>query len=161
MKINTREHDTIFFVIILKSNDYVDNGQNEIYQKDSLEVFMRKISMIVFVLVAFGLSGCAIKYLPPSSQLTIAASAISQAEKAGAYESAPVELKAARKKLEQAKESMKNQDNLTAKWLAEQATVDANLAEAKARSIKSQKTVQEIKESIETLKKEIERKSVR
>ncbi len=121
---------------------------------------MRKISMIFFLLAVFGLFGCATKYPPPSSQLTIANSAINQAEKAGAYESAPVELKAAREKLEQAKESMNRKDNLTAKWLAEQATIDANLAEAKARTVKSQKAVQEIKESIETLKKEIERKSV-
>ncbi|MFO8086672.1 MAG: DUF4398 domain-containing protein [Bacteroidales bacterium] len=122
---------------------------------------MRKTLMMIFLLAVFGLVACAAKVSPPSSQLATATLAINQAESAGAYESAPVELRDARQKLEKARQAMNRKDNLTAKRLAEQATVDANLAEAKARTAKSQKMLQEIKDSIRILQEEIDRKSAR
>ena len=121
---------------------------------------MGKIARMSLFLVVLGLIACGTKYPPPSSQVTLATSAISQAESAGAYESAPVELRMARDKLEQARQAMNRNDNLMAKRLAEQAIVDANLAQAKARTAKSQKSVEEIKESIRTLQEEIDKKSV-
>ncbi|OPL13532.1 MAG: hypothetical protein AVO38_13335 [delta proteobacterium ML8_D] len=121
---------------------------------------MKKFSMLILSLVVLGLTACGAKYPLPSSKLNMATSAINQAEDAGAYDSAPVELKAARENLEQARQAVNRKDNLTAERLAEKAIVDANLAQAKARTAKSQKAVEEIRESIRILQEEIDRKSV-
>lgn len=122
---------------------------------------MKTYTKVMLLLAAFGLAACGSKYPPPDSQISLASSAISKAESAGAYEAAPVELKAAREKLNEAKRLMQREDNLSAQRLAEQAIVDANLAEAKARTAKSQDAVNEVKESIRTLQEEIDRKTLR
>ena len=118
---------------------------------------MKKSLKMVMVLALLALTACGTKFPPPDREITMATSAITQADSAGAYESAPVELKSARDKLGQAKQAMHNEDNLTAKRLAEQALVDANLALAKSRKAKSQKAVDELKSSIQALQEEIDR----
>lgn len=105
------------------------------------------------------LAGCAVQTAAPTKQVTLATQSIAQAESSGAVEFAPVELKAARDKLSQAKLAMDNEENLKAKRLADEAMVDANLAEAKARSAKSQKVVEELKESINVLQEEMNRRT--
>jgi chromosome segregation ATPase len=124
-----------------------------------MEGFMKKTLIMVLLLLVFGLSACATKYPPPDTEISMARSAISQAEKAGAYEAAPVELRSAREKLNQAREALNNEDNLKAMRLAEQAAADANLAEVKARAENSRKALQEIQDSIKALHDEINRKS--
>jgi hypothetical protein len=103
------------------------------------------------------LAGCAIQAPAPEEQVSLAAQSIAQAESSGAVEFAPVEIKSARDKLSQAKIAMDSEENLKAKRLADEAMVDANLAEAKARSAKSQKVVEELKESIRVLQQEMNR----
>lgn len=115
----------------------------------------------MLLLILLGLVACVPKVAPPDSQVRLATSAISQAESVGAYETAPVELRAARDKLNQAKQAMQNKKNLTAQRLAEEAIVDANLAHAKARTAESQKAVEELQESIRTLQEEINRNFAR
>ncbi|MDW7645209.1 MAG: DUF4398 domain-containing protein [Desulfuromonadales bacterium] len=105
------------------------------------------------------LSGCATKAPAPEEQVTMATQSIAQAESSGAMEFAPVELKSARDKLSQAKLAMDKEENIRAKRLADEAMVDANLAEAKARSAKSQLVVDELKESIRVLREEMSRKT--
>ena len=103
------------------------------------------------------LAGCAIQAPAPEEQVRLAAQSIAQAESSGAVEFAPVEIKSARDKLSQAKLAMNRDEHLKAKRLADEAMVDANLAEAKARSAKSQKVVEELKESIRVLQQEMNR----
>jgi len=103
------------------------------------------------------LAGCAVQAPAPDRQVTLATQSIVQAESSGAVEFAPVELKAARDKLSQAKLALNLQENIKAGRLADEAMVDANLAEAKARSAKSQKVVVELQESIRILQQEISR----
>ncbi|MDY6849231.1 MAG: DUF4398 domain-containing protein [Geoalkalibacter sp.] len=103
------------------------------------------------------LAGCAIQAPAPEEQVSLAAQSIAQAESSGAVEFAPVEIKSARDKLSQAKLAMNRDEHLKAKRLADEAMVDANLAEAKARSAKSQKVVEELKESIRVLQQEMNR----
>lgn len=122
---------------------------------------MKKHTQMMLLLAALSLTGCGTKAQPPDAQIALATSAISQAESVGAYESSPVELKAARDKLVQAKQALQREENLTARRLAEQAMADANLAQAKARTAKSRKAVEEIQASIRTLQEEVDRKSVR
>jgi hypothetical protein len=122
---------------------------------------MKKSANMMLLLAILGLTACAAKYPPPDSQISVATSSITQAESVGAFETAPVELRAAKDKLAQARQAMLQKDNLAAQRLAEEATVDANLAQAKARAFKSRKTAEEIKASIRTLQEEIDRKSLR
>ena len=110
------------------------------------------------ILFLFFLTGCADKVPPPTRQITLATQAIAQAEGSGAFESAPMELKSARDKLSLAQRAMEKEDNLKAGRLADEAMIDANLAEAKARSAKAQKTVEELKENIRALREEVDRK---
>lgn len=116
------------------------------------------LNAFVIVLFTFVLAGCADKVPPPTQQITLATQSIAQAESSGAFEFAPVELKAAREKLALAKQAMDKEENDKARRLADEAMVDANLAEAKARSAKSQKVVEEMKESIRVLRQEMDRK---
>lgn len=94
---------------------------------------------------------------PPSQQLTETQMVIQQAEQLGAEDYAPLEIRDARIKLEQAREAVKEENYDKAIRLAEHARVDAELAQIKARSGKAQKEVTELRESIRVLKAEIER----
>lgn len=114
-------------------------------------------SLITLFMVV--LAGCAAQAPVPEKQFTLATQSIAQAERSGAVEFAPVELKSARDKLSQAKLAMDKEENLKAGRLADEAMVDANLAEAKARSAKSQKVVDELRESIRILREELNQKT--
>ena len=122
---------------------------------------MKKSLKIMLCLAVIGLASCSAKFPPPDSQVTMATSAISQAESIGAYDAAPVELASAREKLNQARQAMRTGDNLLAQRWADQATADANLAQAKARTAKSLKSVAEFKEGLRILQEEVDRASAR
>jgi len=117
------------------------------------------LNLLVLVLVAWSLVGCSATIPPPTQKLALSEAAINQAEASGAVEFAPVEMRSAREKLAQARVATNQEENKKALQLAEQAEVDAQLAEAKARTAKAQKAVNELQESIQTLKMEIERKT--
>lgn len=104
-----------------------------------------------------GLAGCA-SVPPPTEQMALARAEVSQAQNAGAMEFAPVELRNAQTKLDQAQKAMQSEEHVTARRLAEQAEVDAKLASAKARTAKAQKAVAELQEGIRVLRQELERK---
>lgn len=110
----------------------------------------------VFVGVLLLAAGCSGSRLP-SPDLSPTRSAIAQADQAGASESAPLALRNARQKLEQAEAASNRGDNRTAQMLAEQAEIDARLAEARARSARAQAAVDELRESVRVLRDEINR----
>ena len=87
-----------------------------------------------------------------------AESAIKQAQDSGAETNAPLQLKIAEDKLAAAKGAAAKEDFLNAKRLADEALVDAKLAEAESLSEKAKKQSREMRESIETLRQELERK---
>lgn len=94
---------------------------------------------------------------PPTQQLTETQMVIQQAEQLGAEEYAPLEIRAAKIKLGLAREAVEAKEFEKAIRLAEQARVDAELAQIKAQSGKAGKEVAELRESIRVLKAEIER----
>lgn len=102
------------------------------------------------------LAGCA-STKPPAPPLNGSRTAVRQAEQAGTQEYAPLELRTAREKLETAEASIEEGDPRKARILVEQAQVDAELDQIKARSAKSQLAVNELRESIQTLRDEIGR----
>ena len=93
----------------------------------------------------------------PQTEMALSESAVKGAEMAGAREHAPIELRRANEKLDKANKAMVKEDYETAKRMAEQATVDAELAESKSDSLQSRVALQEIKDSIALMREEISR----
>ncbi len=107
----------------------------------------------ILIIGLLSLAGCATTKQPPSSQtgkMALSQAAVEKASSEGAYEYAPLELKTARDKIEDAKTATRAKEYITAERLLEQATVDAELAEAKSKTAKSQKVVDELKRRVST-----------
>jgi uncharacterized lipoprotein YmbA len=96
---------------------------------------------------------------PPNAQVAVSAAAVNHAAGAGAPELAPVEMRLARDKLQRANVAMTTKDYGQALALAQEAQVDAQLAEAKAHSAKARKAAEEVREDGRVLREEIERKN--
>jgi hypothetical protein len=84
----------------------------------------------------------------------VAKSSVARAEQSGAPEWAPVEMAAARDKLARAEKAAADKDAQPATQLAEQANVDAQLAEATAQQQKSHKAATEFDASMQALRQE-------
>jgi hypothetical protein len=94
---------------------------------------------------------------PPTDTVNAAETSITKAQQADAEPVARLELHMAREHLEQAKAAMEDGRNEEARELAEKALVEAELAEARASSARAQRNVAEIRETIATLRREIDR----
>ena len=117
--------------------------------------YLKMLPMIVGIGV---ISACG-STNPPTQQITETRMVIEQAEQEGAQEYAPLEIRNAKIKLQQAREAVEAKDHEKATRLLEHARVDAELAQTKAVSAKSQKAAAELKEGIRVLKEELERKN--
>jgi hypothetical protein len=95
----------------------------------------------------------------PTEQMALSTAAVTSAASAGGTETAPAEMQMARDKLNRAKLAMTKEDYDSARGLAEEAQVDAQLAEAKAHSGKAGKAAAELQESIRVLREELNRKN--
>ena len=94
---------------------------------------------------------------PPTEQMAVSTAAVARAAQAGGTELAPGDMALARDKLAQANAALAQEKNDNARTLAEQAQVDAQVAEAKARSVKANKAAAELQESNRVLRQEIQR----
>jgi hypothetical protein len=106
------------------------------------------------------LAGCARNEVsPPKNQLNTASEAMERAAQANAHQFAAFEMATADRKLLQARDLARSDDDddrRKAARLAEQVTADARLAEARAR-LASAKTINEqAKETLEALRRETE-----
>jgi hypothetical protein len=90
----------------------------------------------------------------PLEQLAVAKASVQRAEQAGATELAPVEMSTARDKLQRAEQAAQNHDGQVATRLADQANVDAQLAEATAREHRSHQAEMELQASLQALRQE-------
>lgn len=111
--------------------------------------------LFVMALVAAGCAGTP----PPTEKVEVAEAAVRQADTRGAADAAALELRLARDKLERARIAMAEERYVTARRLAEQAQVDALLAEAKAQSAAALASAREMQDSIESLRGEAQRAS--
>jgi hypothetical protein len=95
---------------------------------------------------------------PPTAQVAVSTEAVANAVSAGGPELAPTEMKSARDKLDRANAAMlaKNYDSALA--LAQEAQVDAGLAQAKAQSVKARKAADAVREDSRALTEELDRK---
>jgi hypothetical protein len=106
--------------------------------------------------VFLAMAGCASAPVP-TEQLAVSKSAIDSATTAGGTEFAPLELKAARDKLEAANQAVASKHYEQAANLASEAQVDAKLAETKALSAKAQKSVAETQDNLRSMLQEVNR----
>ena len=102
--------------------------------------------------------GCASTPIP-NEKIAVAKASVQRAEQSGAPEFAPVELAAAKDKLNRAEKAASDREAQPATMLAEQAEVDAQLAEATATKQKSHKAAMEFDASMQTLRQESMRNS--
>jgi hypothetical protein len=93
----------------------------------------------------------------PNEKLAVAKASVQRAEAAGAAEFAPVEMASARDKLARAESAATAHDVRPATQLAEQANVDAQLAEATAQEHKSHKAAADLDASLNALRSESSR----
>ena len=111
---------------------------------------------VIAVFTVLIVSGCASTGDMPREQMAVARAAVDRAAgPAGA--DAPLEVSEARNKLERATAAVARRDYDEARRLAEQAEVDANLAEARSHSVRSNRALQEVREGIRQLREEIGR----
>lgn len=104
---------------------------------------------------------CATVEPMPAAEIAAAQAAVTQAESAGAQRAAPVELLAAREKLEKADVAVREERFGDARRLAEAAEADALLADRKARAAKAQSAADELVRSNELLRIEAGRNAPR
>ncbi len=102
--------------------------------------------------------GCA-SMPAPSEQMAVSKATINSAVSAGGNEFASIEMRAAQEKMDRANRALEKEDYENARLLAEQAQVDARLAEKKAQSAKAQKAAEVIQNDIRILREEINRKT--
>ena len=100
---------------------------------------------VVAVLAA--LAGCAQAPVPHEA-LTTADLAVVRARRAGAADHASVELARAEAKLEQARAAVRAKAHERARTLAEQALVDAELAEVKAQAAQEEVSARSLRERV-------------
>ena len=115
---------------------------------------LRRIGVIVGAAIL--VAGCA-STPPPTAQMAISKTAVSNASSAGGTEYAPLQLKSAKEKLDAAERAMVEKNYVLAKQLAEEAQVDAELAVAMARSNQAKKAADAVQEDSRALHQEIDR----
>jgi hypothetical protein len=111
-------------------------------------------------LAVLAVAGCASMPVP-SEQMAVAAAAVQRANTSGTGANAPGELQVALGKLASAQEAVARKDYARARQLAEQAEVDARVAELHAQSTRSVAAAQESQDAARALREEINRKTVR
>jgi septal ring factor EnvC (AmiA/AmiB activator) len=103
--------------------------------------------------IAFGIVACASAPMPVD-KLAVAKTSVERAEQAQAAQFAQVELSTARNKLAAAQSAADKKDADVAARLADQADVDAQLAESTARAKQQEQMVTEMDASLRDLRNE-------
>ena len=111
-----------------------------------------------FAATVVALAACASNPVA-DEKIAVAKASLQRAEGSGAPEFAPVELASARDKLARAEKANTDRNLQPATLLAEQANIDAELAEANAQQQRSHKAAMEFDTSMQTLRQESTRSS--
>ena len=106
-----------------------------------------------FAATVVALAACASNPVA-DEKIAVAKASLQRAEGSGAPEFAPVELASARDKLARAEKANTDRNLQPATLLAEQANIDAELAEANAQQQRSHKAAMEFDTSMQTLRQE-------
>ena len=106
-------------------------------------------------MISLLLASCA-SVKPGPGAFESAEQGILAAERAGAVELAPVELKFAREKLAEAQRGMELRKYAIALYLVEESEINSELAIEQSRAAKSRRKVNELRRSNELLREEME-----
>jgi hypothetical protein len=123
------------------------------FQSSSLSARIAALAVI-----AMWLSACASNPVA-DEKIAVAKASLQRAEQAGAPQTAPVELASARDKLARAEKANADHNLQPATMLAEQANIDAQVAEATAQQERSHKAAVEFDASMRALRQEATRSS--
>lgn len=121
-------------------------------------ITLNGIRNAIWCAVAFGIVACASAPMPVD-KLAVAKSSVDRAEQAQAAQYAQVELNTARNKLAAAQAAADKHDADVAARLADQADVDAQLAEYTSRAKQQQQLVDQMDASLRDLRNETLRNS--
>lgn len=110
---------------------------------------------VIALLLASPLTAFAGKKDDAQIALTEARSAVQAAERSGAPEQVPVEMKVARDSLDQAEQELDDREWEDARMYAQRTVYDARLAEARARQLRAEALTAEIEASVNSLQAEI------
>jgi hypothetical protein len=117
---------------------------------------MTQFRKIVLMSCGLLLAGCATAPKPSPDILDSAEQGIAAAERAGAAELAPVELRFAREKLAAARANFEAEEYDDARWLVEQSEINSELAIEQSRAAQSRRRVNELRRSNEILREELQ-----
>ncbi len=120
-------------------------------------VLPRRATLALTGLAVLTLAACA-SVPPPTAQLAVSTAAVAHAAAAGGQTSPTPELALARDKLQRANQALADKDNLAAGRLAQQAQVDALVAESRAETAKARLAAQEVQAASQALSDELARK---
>lgn len=120
----------------------------------------RIISITAGSALALMVAGCATSGEAPVQQLARAESSIEIAEQSGAREYSATALDQARDKLVVAERASREKDYETAYQLSTEAELDAEFARAKASRVKAENSLEEIQQTIETLRREMDTRTI-
>ena len=109
--------------------------------------------LIPALLFTFFLAACATTKPDPSA-FAAAEEAIALAERAGAAELAPMELRFAREKLDAARRGMDSKQFDIAYWLIEESKINSELAIEKSRTTLAQRKANELRRENEVTREE-------
>ena len=116
-----------------------------------------KLTILSMTIIVLGLSfGCATKGKDVAEDFNRATTAIQTARTAEAMSYAPLDLRIAEDKLAEARDAVGREDYDEGRRLADEALVNAQLAEKKADSERAKRAAQEMRDTIESLRKAVQ-----
>ena len=128
------------------------------YPRTDTPYLLRLLAVVAACAAVVLLDGCATAP-PPVEQMAVAEAAVQRANTASTTENAAAELGIAVNKLARARSAQAAGDNLTARRLADEAVLDAQVAELHAQTMRSTKAARETEDAARVLREEIARKA--
>jgi hypothetical protein len=106
------------------------------------------------------LSGCA-SAPPPNEAMAVAEAAVTRASNPSTSDAAPAALAVAVNKLASSRAALARGETESARWLAEEAALDAQVADQQAQAVRARKAAQETQAAAAALREELNRKTPR
>jgi len=133
--------------------------------KSKFSVLNHGVAIVLFSIAAAltmnTVTGCASKVVKPIKNISDAETAIKMAVENSATVNAPLDVRIAEEKLQKAREAAKREDFIQAQRLADEAAMDARVAEVKSQTHKVKNMEKDLRESIESLQNEVNRNQQR
>ncbi|MFO8083792.1 MAG: DUF4398 domain-containing protein [Desulfobacterales bacterium] len=158
LKKSLRRAQFVFLLIFPQKRGFLSINlvikEDKIMKWSTKTAFSVKMVLIGMLSSVFFLA-CSANTVPIQKDISNAEMIITRAQTGDVDEYAPLELRLAKEKLQEAKSAFDREEYKSAQYLAREALLTANLAQEKARTEKTRKIVQELRESIDTLNKEL------